>query len=532
MTNTTKVESKMYSVLIPSNWVTPDGRLVLRLIDRRTRKVKSLKIIHGEQHIIRRDDLPTSNPGDVIAWIDFTSGTETVALTERVNLASLKRAHLLREYFFRPKLTPAQNNEVESLIKIVNALRWITVENSNNEFKFSHRIMNDYGKITKNGKDIINRTFDSLNSFQDINDGSELSNQIAYLWAMLRITEIASKKLGTSETFDARQAKDRNSNQRTVAVEILTELEKFSRLPAVLALAASAESLISERIQFSEKFATLRHGQTAQSILQTGGLAGVYSVGTLTNIAPVPTLRINHPGIGADLMLRANKNRVTIIYSANPKFLKSYLFRIIFYMSAFPEYDYHFHLVAKDAECREMAICLLETFELNQKIREKDTDTSHVSFSFSQVPQEVNEDISYFASARYLIALEVMDMTQSPIWIQDVDLFPTGDTTPYIKTLRQYDISIFVSSFLRGILPWARYLAGNVFVNNTDMGREFLVHTSDYLTRWVTCPNNWTVDQNALAYAIDSCGEGLKIGNLRMMQMPVIQSKFAARIES
>lgn len=520
----------MYTVHIPRSWVVAEGRLIFRMINRTTRETKSIRIFQGKPLNIFLHDLPSDAPGDVYVWISNAGGNGNI--TERVNLASLKKIPKIKTLFFSSQITAEKAKEIGSLTKVANALRWIQPTNSDDTFRLSHRIINDFNRITPAGHEIIDKIFNELDAFQDINDGSEIANQITYIWAMQRIMHRSAQVLNPSETFSATVSKAIGSKQGILARDLLEEIRRFNTLPSVKAISSCLESLILDRRSATLSFAGLRkESATAQRIKKTGALAGVSSFGDCDHRSAVPLPSIDYPGIGVDLKTRKDTGRVTVIYSANPSFLRAYLMRLVFYISLFPEYDYHFHLIAPPEESADLASLLLDTYITNQTIRKESVNVDHISFSFSEVPYGVSEAVSYYAAARFLVAYNVMRTTGAAIWIQDVDLFPTGDSSIHLPQLEKADVSLYVSNFLRGVFPWTRYLAGNVYVSNTELGRKFLLSTSEYLSEWVAVPDSWTVDQNAMTYAIDSCGPNLKLGNMRTFKIPFHQSKLATRIE-
>lgn len=522
----------MFTVVIPNNWPINDCRPVLRLVDRKTRKSKSIALYQGKSFNLLATDLPNEMIGEVVAWIDLVAEGNSTPLTKRVNLGSLRRLKALRAIIYRKNLTQAQEGEFVTLMEIANAWRWIQPEDVRDVYAISHDIIHTLSSIDLTEKGPIGRLVSFFKNSNNINDGSEISNQIVYIWSLCKIVVGAREALGASGfPTQSATATPEVELARSVASNLLLEIDKYTELPAPLAVAASLESIVSGRAKAENSYARIIEN-SSRSIQKTGALAGVMSYGRLGrhDAIYIPELKLLE--VGGSLGDRAGLGRTTVIYSANPDYLRSYLMRLVYYVSLFPEYDYHIHLVGSETECLDMALCVLQTFQLNQSIRGKSLEFNHISFSFSEVPENVPEKVSYYASARFFYAAAIMSKTGSPVWIQDVDLFPTGDTLEFLNALKDHDVSLFISHYLHGAFPWIRYLAGNVFINNTVYGFTFLREVSAYLAEWLTVEESWTVDQNALAFAVESCGPGLDLADVRRMRIPLQQSALAPRIES
>jgi hypothetical protein len=522
----------MFNIHVPNNWHIADGRLVLRLVDRKSRESKSIALIQGRPQKLLSSSLPNTAPGEVVVWIDLVSEHKATPLTSRVNLGSLKRLKSLRPLIYTKKMSLAQKTDLRSLIEVANAWRWIQPEDPRDVYSISHGIIHGLPQVDFSDNGAINMIMHEFEKTYNVNDGSEISNQIVYIWTLCKLNAIAKEIFGASGFFSRSESTDHVVERSSKAAsELMLEFKKFTELPAPLAVAASLESVVLGRAHAENSYAAIMRSSN-ESIQKTGALAGVNSYGSLGKHAPIILPELVFLNIGGSLHSRSNMGRTTILYSANPAFLRSYLTRLVYYVALFPEYDYHMHIVGDYDECLELAGSVLEMFKLNQSIQGKSTDVSHISFSVSQVPSNVPKKTSYYASARYFFARDIMAVTGSPVWIQDVDLFPTGDTLRYLKDLNKHDVSLFFSHYLHGTFPWIRYLAGNVYVNNTENGVRFLDAASAYLAEWVTVKESWTVDQNALAFAVESCGIDLDIADVRRMGIPLQQSSLASRIEN
>lgn len=522
----------MFKVMVPSNWSSGDGRLILRLVDRKTRKSNSLSITKGISRNIDLTDLPNKAPGEVVAWIDLNNNGTTTPLTNRVNLASLGKLKNLRAIIHDKSMTGSRRAELENIAEIANACRWIEPDDLRNIYAISQGIINRLQAMDHTSESNINYIFNVMNNWYTLNDGAEISNQIVYIWSLCQVNS-ALREGSKAGTFHAAQLRGSSESGRTLtaARSLLHQLKSFSELPAPTVVAASLESIVHGRENAERSYLDVLSTHRV-SISRTGALGGVTSFGTLGSRQPIEIPELRMIGIGGRNTSSREPGRATVLYSADPRFLRAYLTRLVYYVGLFHEYDYHFHLIGNEAECRELTELIKSTYETNQTIRNQPTCSDHLSFSYSEVPEHVPDRFSYYASARFLVAGQLMKISKSPIWIQDVDLFPTGDSVRYLDELVKHDVALFVSPFLYGAFPWIRYLAGNVYINNTEQGFRFLDAASAYLAEWLLVKDSWTVDQNALSYAVEACGPDLDIADVREMGLPFQQSNLAARIES
>ncbi|MEV8144227.1 hypothetical protein [Specibacter sp. NPDC078709] len=238
------------------------------------------------------------------------------------------------------------------------------------------------------------------------------------------------------------------------------------------------------------------------------------------------------PGILWHSANYSTNSTVTVLYSGNVAFLRRYLGRIFFYLIAQPQLSAHIHIVADSAEALSFITEADSLLMAMHSFAGRDSDVPSIAWSSSVPPEAIGNLITYFACARYLVALDVMTKHDSAIWIQDVDLFPTSPITNTKDSLDLFDVALVQSDGLNFMAPWRRYLAGNVYINQTDNAREFLRFVSEYITFFLSREHSWMLDQNALDWAVEKCSDYVRIGNMKHLNINLTQSIMNSAIES
>ncbi|MHC5560397.1 hypothetical protein [Kocuria sp. U4B] len=221
-----------------------------------------------------------------------------------------------------------------------------------------------------------------------------------------------------------------------------------------------------------------------------------------------------------------------ILYSANPRFLKRYFPQLAFNMALFPEFAYHVHVVAEQDEALATMDLCTDLLGLVLRMRDQPEDAVTVDWSSSGVPDGVAQDKTYFAAARYLVAPELLDFYGCDIWIQDADLLPTGDIRLVPARTQEADVVLPTVQRLNGIVPWRRYLAGNVLIRQTDNGRAFLEATIRYLRSSLDRDNSWRLNQNALTYAMEAAPESTTVFNAAAVPAPLTPGRVQALVDA
>lgn len=528
----------MYKVLIPKEWIASENRLILRILNRNTRESKSHRIIAGREFPLSSLHFPAGNSSDFVIWVDQIHEGKSISVTERTNAKTISQVSSLRIYLDQmyKSLRPIQVNKMQELLKIINSLRWIHDPTQVDRiYRVSDNIFGIVSNAPASSVAELGNLIHALNLKHPANDGSAVMSNILYVYFSIRTHKVMNKNYSMSvDSLDSMRAGVNVAVPDEVR-DILHEASSYGSHSSVNLLVACLESAFVTRAHSMSRIQEAIHGARQGSrseILNTSGLGGAATYGPCDEdigdaaIAPV-ALEYLHRSTRT-----AQGQEPTIIYSADPRFLRSYLTRLLFYIGLFPENKYHFHIIAIKKEAIAMKDIVLEHLKSILAIRESTNSSPNVDISFSECPIGVKEKVSYYASARYMIAGEIMKETSRPVWIQDVDLYPTGELASFIPTFMSHDVSLYRSNFLGGALPWVRYLGGNVFVSPTKAGTEFLTHVDYYMRNWLIAESSWMIDQNAISYALESMNNPLRLADTRTMRVPVQQSALANRIEN
>lgn len=504
-------------VHLPSAWNDKSGsRMILRLKNASTGDTVSMRVTYGKTYQIENDKLPKGAYGSLVAWIDTVCDGNTSPYTLRTKPKSLKDIDRISSLVTLQQPVAPDNTALGRTEHIMNACRWISTTESRRETKrLTKNIISRVGGINSGHNSFIRMLLKSAADFNMIDDGTDIINQMLFLYFSSRIQVAARTQpngmiTGPTDNID----------------EIIQELSSYKSFVSLTVLQRCLKHSTSK----SYDKILLRKSLSAdpdRRICEQNTLTGDSTFGypAFPAVTPISLQRINEDPS------KKKSSLPVILYSADPKYLRAYLPRLIYYVSVFKSFKYHIHIVAPKAQAESMAAIVESCVRAVCEIREISRDEIDLDMSWSECPSVIPSIASYAASVRYLVAEEIMNICDRPVWVQDVDLYPTGDITQFLSRLQQHHVSMFKSTFLGGILPWIKYLAGNVYVSNTREGRDFLKHIATYLYSFLSKTESWMVDQNALAYAVEAMGHSIVIGDTREMKLPLQQSALASLIE-
>src|SRR5699024_463489 len=103
------------------------------------------------------------------------------------------------------------------------------------------------------------------------------------------------------------------------------------------------------------------------------------------------------------------------------------------------------------------------------------------TFSFESCPEYVKDPITLSACSRFLNAPRFLEKFDSRILIIDADYYINNDFDKYFAKLKETDISMAVSSGIKSVRPWIRYMAGSVYVDRNETGQLFLRKLNSYI---------------------------------------------------
>ncbi|RYD29860.1 MAG: hypothetical protein EOP57_01070 [Sphingomonadales bacterium] len=111
---------------------------------------------------------------------------------------------------------------------------------------------------------------------------------------------------------------------------------------------------------------------------------------------------------------------------------------------------------------------------------------------------------TYYACARHLIALPLIEATGAPVLIVDADQAVEKSVEPFVRGLARHDVGVIGARGLGGIWPWRRHMAGSGWFNATLGGQAVLRTIGRYIRANLHRAPSWTLDQNAVSFALEA----------------------------
>jgi hypothetical protein len=219
--------------------------------------------------------------------------------------------------------------------------------------------------------------------------------------------------------------------------------------------------------------------------------------------------------------------RLSLIFSMDAVFCSAYLPLVIHYARYLPDYNYHFVFVGADNElsaCEEMLKGLVDAQE-----RCAGRKLENYSYSTMSIPALVKDKTTLYACARYFAACDLLERFEG-VYIMDVDIQLTSNPAGYFASMLEQRLCLSRVLHLGQLMPWRRCMAGNVYVSNSEVGRVFLNVACDYMRAGLLCKGSWTLDQNALCYALEYTGANVL--NLNDVGRPTSQPKINKLFEA
>lgn len=503
---------------------------MLRLRDRVTQDSRSMKLKAGSILGIPDHVLPGPSNHTVV-WIDeIHAEEESRPLTPRVRLDALRGVARLEQWLRQPTRKATQ---AEAVAMLETLAVWEYFSDSKWRDRVT-RIVKDVLRKLRSARSIppnsrvalLCRLYGAQGDYSDSLPG----NVMASLTAISEMHVL----LQSHETVNQREIKHvsrgaSSSISESLRAELRTVAE--SSIP-YNSPTTTSRVLRGQVLSVTEnRAAALREFRIALSSGSELIKALHLDVGAFTYGFPEPRDReqVDISWHGGDVIEGAT---AMILYSANIEFLRRYFTRIVFYATAEPALQLHFHIVAPEHEALDF---IREAGELAATIHgfsRRSSNLPALSWSSSRLPAGVGNPITYYACARYLVAQQVMDKFEADVWIQDADLYPTSPIADSFRTFAEFDVVLAASTGIDRLAPWRRYLAGNVFLARSDKGREFAAGTANYIMAFLDQPDSWMLDQNALDWAVETAQLGTTIGDMRALNVGLTQSVMNGSIES
>lgn len=190
-----------------------------------------------------------------------------------------------------------------------------------------------------------------------------------------------------------------------------------------------------------------------------------------------------------------------VILSVDIKFFKLYT-PVLFSQSPYFSTDITFHIFIIGTEdeadtCKKLFNSFQDTiFSFTGK------RTNAFLYHVEQ-PDCVKERSTLAACSRYMFAGDILDL-HSSVYIMDADLIIKDNIITYFKNMSKIkeDIVIPGPSCYPVPYPWRRYIANNVYIKSNKKTKRFLDTVFLYCIHGLQLSNSWTLDQNALTYAL------------------------------
>ncbi|MHA7142671.1 hypothetical protein ACX80T_14175 [Arthrobacter sp. Sr33] len=198
-----------------------------------------------------------------------------------------------------------------------------------------------------------------------------------------------------------------------------------------------------------------------------------------------------------DLSTRSDRP-ITILWSADVRYLRKYVVRIVFQMAAAQHLAYHFHLVDDEELVKEFLGEFEEALTLACRIRGGTNAAPSWSWSREKVPTGVPDERTYFACARYMHVEFFLDSLGSDLWIQDADSYLSAAPDKSLERFTSYDVTVTTGAEFDYFVPWFAVLGFSTFVSNSPGGRRWAGIMRQTLARRLAIGDSWMLDQTAL----------------------------------
>jgi hypothetical protein len=222
------------------------------------------------------------------------------------------------------------------------------------------------------------------------------------------------------------------------------------------------------------------------------------------------------------ISVSAPKNRLGILMGMDPNFYRIYGPQLFFYAQHLPDVDFNILLCATAPEAQNLVEDGL-AFQRGLETLNRIGVPENVHHFHVPIPEYVKNHETFFASARFF-ANELMLDRYRNVYLMDADLSTDVDPRPFLRELSSVPFAAPRMTGISAVYPWRRHMAGNVALSRAASGSNLLSDLQNYLVHGLHVEKSWTLDQNALTYAIERNPKTFTDMNFR--QRPFYQSKF------
>lgn len=295
----------------------------------------------------------------------------------------------------------------------------------------------------------------------------------------------------------------------------------------VLLLRGQVESLHS-REDAAASFAAVRNNPHADLLTWFIWDAGALSYFSEMQVAHAAE-NITEPGLTYSWKARSKTNaKAAIVVSADPTFYRIYGPMMLFNAQQVPETDFVFLICASEESTRQLVhTSRAYTAALAGLNRQK--PPANVSYYAVDTPTWVNDERTFYACARFLALPDLLKRYRN-VYCIDADLIMKDNPAGFLKKTAKLTLSVPKSTSSIGIVPWRRHMAGSLVASQQLADSPTLEKLNGYISAGLQNPHAWTLDQNALSYAVETSLPG-EFEPLEAYGRPVMVSNFMNRWE-
>ena len=198
-----------------------------------------------------------------------------------------------------------------------------------------------------------------------------------------------------------------------------------------------------------------------------------------------------------------------IVLSVEKNFFKIYMPLLMSIISHF-DISLSFHIFVV-GDKNEINMCNKLFYKMQNVMNEFISKKANIFLYHVMCPDFVKKISTVSACARYMFLDNIIKMHKA-IYIMDIDLLIKDYPVDYFNKMQKNDADIVSPGPIYWPIPypWRRYMAGNIYIKSNKNTEKFLNLVSLYCAYGLKNDISWTLDQNALEYAIS------KISNLKV----------------
>lgn len=221
-------------------------------------------------------------------------------------------------------------------------------------------------------------------------------------------------------------------------------------------------------------------------------------------------------------------SKSAFVISVDPVFFRIYAPMFLFNAQQIPEVDLVLLVCAGADEAGELIEESRQYLEALSRMNKQNVPRN-VHFHAFPVPDWVGDRTTFYACARFLALPQILEQYEY-VYSIDADLIMRYDPTAFFRKTAKVVLSFPHIAGSLGMVPWRRYMAGNLVATQKLLGASFIGDLESYITAGLDQPRAWTLDQNALAYAVERGDPGV-YEPLENYSRPLITSTFMNRWE-